>query len=81
MIKDILIFGEVINMSTTPATMPTNVGGMERLLRIIAGIAILVVGPPLIGMWSLIGIIPILTGSLGWCPGYLPFGINTNSNQ
>ena len=31
-------------MGTTPATMPTNVGGMERLIRIIAGIAILYVG-------------------------------------
>jgi hypothetical protein len=68
-------------MGTTPTTMPTNVGGMERLLRIIAGIAILVVGPAMIGMWALIGVIPILTGSLGWCPMYLPFGINTNSNQ
>ena len=31
-------------MGTTPATMPTNVGGMERIIRIIAGIAILYVG-------------------------------------
>jgi hypothetical protein len=47
-------------MGTTPGTMPTNVGGMERLLRIIAGIALLVVGPGIIGMWALIGVIPIL---------------------
>ena len=31
-------------MATTPKTMPTNVGGMERMLRIIAGIAILYIG-------------------------------------
>jgi hypothetical protein len=31
--------------------------------------------------WGLIGIVPILTGSLGWCPMYLPFGISTMKNQ
>ena len=42
---------------------------MERMLRVIAGIAILYMGPGLgLGMWSLIGIIPILTGTTGWCP-------------
>jgi hypothetical protein len=32
-------------------------------------------------MWSLIGIIPIHTGSLGWCPLYIPFGISTYKSQ
>tara|TARA_B100000029_G_scaffold30995_2_gene29642 strand:+ start:2372 stop:2581 length:210 start_codon:yes stop_codon:yes gene_type:complete len=69
-------------MGTTPKTMCTNIGGMERILRIVAGIAIVVMGPGLgWGMWSLIGIIPIFTGSLGWCPLYLPFGISTMKNQ
>ena len=54
-------------MATTPKTMCTNIGGMERMIRVIAGIAILYMGPGLgLGMWSLIGIIPILTGSTGW---------------
>ena len=40
-------------MATTPKTMSTNVGGMERMLRVIAGIAILVMGPGLgLGMWT-----------------------------
>ena len=69
-------------MGTTPATMPTNVGGMERLIRRIAGIAILYVGAGMgMPLWAWIGLIPIFTGSLGWCPMYLRFGINTNSNQ
>ena len=68
-------------MATTPKTMCTNIGGMERMLRVIAGIAILYMGPGLgLGMWSLIGIIPILTGSTGWCPLYIPFGISTYKN-
>ena len=37
---------------------------MERILRIVAGIAILYMGQVCIGMWSLIGIIPILTDLL-----------------
>ncbi|MBH44194.1 MAG: hypothetical protein CMD88_01885 [Gammaproteobacteria bacterium] len=62
--------------------MCTNIGGMERILRIVAGIAIVVMGPGLgWGMWSYIGLIPIFTGSLGWCPLYLPFGISTMKSQ
>ena len=47
-------------MATTPKTMPTNVGGMERMLRIIAGIAILYIGMGMgMPLWAWIGIIPI----------------------
>ena len=54
-------------MATTPKTMCTNIGGMERMIRVVAGIAILYMGPGLgLGMWSLIGIIPILTGLAGF---------------
>ena len=53
-------------MGTTPKTMSTNVGGMERMIRVVAGIAILYF--TMAGMipmpWGLIGIVPILTGSL-----------------
>jgi hypothetical protein len=50
-------------MGTTPKTMATNVGGMERMIRVVAGIAILYF--TMAGMipmpWGLIGIVPILT--------------------
>ncbi len=69
-------------METTPKTMPTNCGGKESMLRLISGIAILYIGMGMgMPLWAWIGIIPILTGSLGWCPLYLPFGINTNKGQ
>jgi len=71
-------------MGTTPKTMCTNVGGMERMLRIVAGIAILyftLVTATIPMPWGLIGIVPILTGALGWCPLYIPFGISTMKNQ
>ena len=62
-------------MGTTPKTMCTNVGGMERMLRVVAGIAIL--------YFTMAGaiLVPILTGALGWCPLYIPFGISTMKNQ
>jgi Protein of unknown function (DUF2892). len=71
-----------MKMATTPKTMCTNIGGMERMLRVIAGIAILYMGPGLgLGMWSLIGLVPLFSGTTGWCPLSLPFGIGSCWNQ
>jgi hypothetical protein len=56
----------------------TNVGGADRAIRIIAGVALVALAATgTIGAWGFIGVVPILTGSLGWCPAYLPFGIST----
>lgn len=60
--------------------MTKNVGGIDKILRILAGAA-LVVWAALLGgpMWAYIGIVPLATGLIGWCPVYLPLKINTNS--
>jgi hypothetical protein len=58
--------------------MKKNVGGIDRILRIVAGIVLLsltVVGPKT--MWGLVGIVPILTGSLSFCPFYPLLGLST----
>jgi hypothetical protein len=60
--------------------MTTNVGSIDRGVRIVAGIAALsllyFLDPP--GRWwGLVGIPLIGTGLVGWCPAYLPFGIDT----
>ncbi len=58
--------------------MSINEGGIDRILRIVVGlalIAIVFVGPKT--PWGWIGIVPLLTGLIGWCPAYLPFGIKT----
>jgi len=58
--------------------MNRNIGGVERAIRIIAGIAILslaFVGPR--SPWAWLGIIPPATGLIGWCPPYALFGIST----
>lgn len=62
--------------------MTPNVGGMDRILRIVVGLALLSLFFLLEGnvrYWGLIGIVPILTGAFRWCPAYLPFGISTCS--
>ncbi len=58
--------------------MSTNIGGIERVIRIIVGlalIAIVFVGPQT--NWGWIGVIPLVTGLIGWCPPYALLGINT----
>lgn len=57
--------------------MQFNVGTTDRILRVIVGILILGLGY-FYGSWlGLIGIVPILTGIVRFCPAYLPFGIST----
>jgi hypothetical protein len=58
--------------------MKTNEGTIDRALRVLAGlvlIALTLTGT--IGMWGWIGVVPIATGLLGWCPAYTLLGINT----
>lgn len=55
-----------------------NVGGMDRILRVIVGlglIAIVFVGPQT--AWGWVGIVPLATGLLGTCPLYTLLGIRT----
>ncbi|MEZ5773345.1 MAG: DUF2892 domain-containing protein [Hyphomicrobiaceae bacterium] len=58
--------------------MTRNVGGLDRIIRIIVGlalIAIVFVGPQT--PWGWIGVVPLVTGLIGWCPPYSLLGINT----
>jgi len=58
--------------------MNKNVGGIDRILRILAGIALIALaGFGVVGVWGFIGVIPLATGLIGWCPAYLPLGIKT----
>lgn len=57
-----------------------NVGGVDRLARIAVGVILLgLVAAGVIGLWGLIGLIPLATGGFGFCPLYKPFGINTSA--
>ena len=55
-----------------------NIGSTERVIRIVAGLgitALAFVGPQT--PWALLGLVPLATGLMGWCPPYAIFGINT----
>jgi hypothetical protein len=61
--------------------MKTNEGLADRVIRVAAGLAILslvVVGPvPGWGLIGLAGVIPLVTGLIGYCPTYTLLGIDT----
>ncbi len=58
--------------------MKANVGGIDRILRIAVGLGLVawaaVLGGP---VWAWIGIVPIATGAMGFCPAYPLLGMNT----
>ncbi len=56
----------------------TNVGGWDKILRIVIGIGLLALGAfgP-IGWWGLVGLVPLLTGLMGSCPLYTIVGMST----
>jgi len=58
--------------------MTRNVGTADRLIRIVVGIILLALAATgQVGLWGWIGILPLATGVLGWCPPYSMLGINT----
>ncbi|MBT9494813.1 MAG: DUF2892 domain-containing protein [Paucibacter sp.] len=58
--------------------MKSNVGGIDRILRIAIGLVLLGLAfAGVIGWWGYLGLIPLATGLLGWCPPYAIFGWNT----
>ena len=58
--------------------MKANVGTVDRAIRIIVGLGLItatLMGA--IGPWGWLGLVPLATGVLRFCPVYLPFGIRT----
>jgi hypothetical protein len=57
--------------------MQQNVGNKDRAVRIAAGVGIITIGAFMGSWWGAIGIVPIATGLMRWCPAYAPLGIST----
>lgn len=58
--------------------MKSNVGGIDKILRIVVGAGL--IGATVAGVlpvWGYIGIIPLATGLMGWCPLYPLLGLST----
>jgi len=58
--------------------MKCNVGNGDRILRAIVGIIIIATGIYYQSWWGAVGVVPLLTAAIRWCPMYLPFGLRTN---
>ena len=62
--------------------MKTNVGNLDRGVRIAVGLAL--IGLALtgtVGVWGWLGVVPLATGVIGWCPPYAMLGWNTCSTK
>jgi hypothetical protein len=58
--------------------MKANEGGVDRALRVIVGLVLIVLAfLGTVGAWGYIGVVPLLTGLVGFCPAYTLLGMNT----
>lgn len=60
--------------------MNANVGGTDRILRVVVGVVLIALAATgTVGVWGWIGVVPLLTGLIRWCPLYSLFGFNSCS--
>jgi hypothetical protein len=60
--------------------MKLNVGGIDRVLRILAGLVLIgLAATGTVGWWGWLGVVPLATGLIGWCPPYVMLGLSTCS--
>ncbi|MES2977744.1 MAG: DUF2892 domain-containing protein [Pseudomonadota bacterium] len=58
--------------------MKTNIGGIDRIVRVVAGLVLLGLAlGSYIGPWGYVGLVPLATAAVGWCPLYTMLGIKT----
>lgn len=60
--------------------MKNNIGLIDRGTRITAGILMIAAGLVFKSWWGAVGIVPLATAFLRWCPAYTLFGLNTCRN-
>lgn len=60
--------------------MKANVGTIDRILRVVVGLALVgMAAAGVVGWWGWLGLVPLATGLVGWCPPYALLGFNTCS--
>lgn len=58
--------------------MTPNEGTLDRILRVIAGLVLIALAATgTVGWWGYLGVVPLLTGAVGYCPVYSLLGIRT----
>jgi len=61
--------------------MRKNMGNADRILRAILGIIVIIIGIYYQSWWGALGMIPLLTATISWCPIYVPFKLSTNKSE
>ena len=62
--------------------MTQNIGNIERIVRIVGGLVLIgLAATGTVGVWGWLGLVPLATGLIGWCPPYSLLGINTCKNK
>jgi len=62
--------------------MTQNIGNIERIIRIVGGLVLIALAATgTVGVWGWLGLVPLATGLVGWCPPYSLLGINTCKNK
>jgi hypothetical protein len=62
--------------------MNKNEGSLDRTVRIVVGLGLIAAAATgTVGAWAYVGVIPVITGSLGWCPLYTLLGVSTCPTQ
>jgi hypothetical protein len=59
--------------------MKANIGNLDRFARIVVGIVVIGAGVIYQSWWGILGLLPLVTAFIRWCPAYTIFGINTCS--
>jgi len=58
--------------------MQVNEGTIDRAVRVISGISLVALAATgTVGAWGWIGVVPLATGLIGWCPAYTLLGFST----
>lgn len=57
--------------------MKANVGSADRIVRLVLGAAVILLGIYFKSWWGIVGIVPIVTGLMNYCPAYNLIGIST----
>lgn len=60
--------------------MKRNMGKGDRIFRVILGLVIIAVGIYYQSWWGAIGLVPLLTAAINWCPLYVPFKLSTKKS-
>ena len=65
-------------LSETSMSMKANVGGIDRIARIVMGLVFVgLAATGTVGVWGWLGLVPLAPGLVGWCPPYAMLGWST----